>query len=67
MLTLARAILKLRGTSENPSPLFIIDEGTAHLDHDKDKVISDVLKYKLGDKQMIVIGHRISTICSLDK
>ncbi|WVQ80023.1 hypothetical protein IAT38_002124 [Cryptococcus sp. DSM 104549] len=62
LLALARGLLKLRSSS-----FLIMDESTANLDHATDATIQNVLRTGLADTQMLVIAHRLMTVCGLDK
>ncbi|KAK8854514.1 hypothetical protein IAR55_003253 [Kwoniella newhampshirensis] len=62
LLALARGLLKLRSSS-----FLIMDESTANLDHATDATIQNVLRTGLADIQMVVIAHRLMTVCGLDK
>nr|XP_018261799.1 ATP-binding cassette transporter [Kwoniella dejecticola CBS 10117]OBR83957.1 ATP-binding cassette transporter [Kwoniella dejecticola CBS 10117] len=62
LLALARGLLKLRSSS-----FLIMDESTANLDHATDATIQSVLRSEMKDVQMIVIAHRLMTVCGLDK
>ncbi|WVO14579.1 hypothetical protein L204_102214 [Cryptococcus depauperatus] len=62
LLALARGLLKLKNSN-----FLIMDESTANLDHVTDATIQNVLRTGLADTQMLVIAHRLLTICSLDK
>ncbi|WWC90401.1 uncharacterized protein L201_005336 [Kwoniella dendrophila CBS 6074] len=62
LLALARGLLKLRSSS-----FLIMDESTANLDHATDTTIQNVLRSEMKDVQMIVIAHRLMTVCGLDK
>jgi ABC-type multidrug transport system fused ATPase/permease subunit len=62
LLALARGLLKLRQSS-----FLIMDESTANLDHATDQTIQNVLRENLADTQMLVIAHRLMTVCGLDK
>ncbi|WVR09322.1 hypothetical protein IAU60_006387 [Kwoniella sp. DSM 27419] len=62
LLALARGLLKLRSSS-----FLIMDESTANLDHATDATIQNVLRTGLADVQMVVIAHRLMTVCGLDK
>lgn len=44
-----------------------MDESTANLDHATDQTIQHVLRTSLADTQMLVIAHRLMTVCGLDK
>jgi ABC-type multidrug transport system fused ATPase/permease subunit len=62
LLALARGLLKLQHSS-----FLIMDESTANLDHATDQTIQNVLRTGLADTQMLVIAHRLMTVCGLDK
>ncbi|CAK9784394.1 unnamed protein product [Cutaneotrichosporon oleaginosum] len=62
LLALARGLLKLRNSS-----FLIMDESTANLDHATDATIQNVIRTGLEDTQMLVIAHRLMTVCGLDK
>ncbi|ODO06989.1 hypothetical protein I350_04354 [Cryptococcus amylolentus CBS 6273] len=62
LLALARGLLKLKS-----SCFLIMDESTANLDQETDATIQDVLRTGLRDTQMLVIAHRLMTVCGLDK
>ncbi|WVO13715.1 hypothetical protein L204_101337 [Cryptococcus depauperatus] len=62
LLALARGLLKLKSSS-----FLIMDESTANLDQETDATIQEVLRERLGDIQMLVIAHRLMTVCGLDK
>ncbi|BEI94008.1 uncharacterized protein CcaverHIS019_0604670 [Cutaneotrichosporon cavernicola] len=62
LLALARGLLKLRNSS-----FLIMDESTANLDHATDATIQNVIRTGLEHTQMLVIAHRLMTVCGLDK
>lgn len=62
LLAMARGLLKLHTSS-----FLIMDESTANLDHATDATIQNVLRKGLADTQMVVIAHRLMTVCGLDK
>lgn len=62
LLALARGLLKLHTSS-----FLIMDESTANLDHATDATIQNVIRTGLEDTQMLVIAHRLMTVCGLDK
>ncbi|CAD6568215.1 MAG: hypothetical protein TREMPRED_004364 [Tremellales sp. Tagirdzhanova-0007] len=62
LIALARGLLKLQSSS-----FLIMDESTANLDHATDMTIQNVLRTGLADTQMLVIAHRLMTVCGLDK
>ena len=44
-----------------------MDESTANLDHATDMTIQNVLRTSLAHTQMLVIAHRLMTVCGLDR
>lgn len=59
-ISIARCILK-------DSPIIILDEATASVDADNEKLIGEALSELCRDKTLIVIAHRLNTIHSADK
>lgn len=59
-ISIARALLK------NPN-LIVLDEATAALDTESEKLIQDSLNTLLHDKTSLVIAHRLSTIRMADQ
>lgn len=59
-LSIARAILK------NP-PILILDEATAALDTESEKLVQDALEKLMSSRTTIVIAHRLSTIRNADE
>ncbi|KAG9089172.1 hypothetical protein FS749_001555, partial [Ceratobasidium sp. UAMH 11750] len=60
IIALARAIV--RG-----SKVLILDEATAAIDYTTDTAIQTSLRTELADKTLIVIAHRLQTVCDADK
>jgi ABC-type multidrug transport system fused ATPase/permease subunit len=58
-LTIARALLK------NP-PILILDEATAALDSESEKLVQDALERVMQGRTAIIIAHRLSTIRHVD-
>lgn len=57
---IARAIYK-------NSAMFIFDEATSHLDSKTEAQIQNQIETKLGDKTLMIIAHRLSTLKNVDK
>lgn len=60
LLCLARAFLK-------KSSMLILDEATASVDFETDKVIQEVVRKKAKGKTVITIAHRIDTVLDSNK
>ncbi|OMJ73847.1 hypothetical protein SteCoe_27360 [Stentor coeruleus] len=60
LLCLARALIK-------DTKILIIDEATANVDRETERVIQHSIKYKTLGRTVIIIAHRITTIRDCDK
>lgn len=60
LLCIARAILK-------PARILMVDEGTANVDSNTDKLIQAVLRHKFQNRTVITVAHRINTIIDSTK
>ena len=59
-LAIARAILK-------DAPILILDEATAALDNESERLVQDALNELIADRTTLVIAHRLSTIEHADQ
>jgi subfamily B ATP-binding cassette protein MsbA len=59
-LAIARAILK-------DAPVLILDEATAALDNESERLVQDALNHLIPDRTTLVIAHRLSTIEHADQ
>ncbi len=59
-LAIARAILK-------DAPILILDEATAALDNESERLVQDALNHLIPDRTTLVIAHRLSTIEHADQ
>ncbi len=58
-LSIARAILR-------NSPILLLDEATAALDNESEKLVQQAIRKLMGDKTTLVIAHRLSTVQNAD-
>ena len=59
-ISIARAILK-------DAPIILLDEATASVDPENEKLIQDAINALVKSKTLIIIAHRLSTITSADQ
>jgi subfamily B ATP-binding cassette protein MsbA len=59
-LAIARAVYK-------NAPLLILDEATAALDSESERLVQDALQHLIADRTTLVIAHRLSTIEHADQ
>lgn len=59
-IAIARAILK-------DAPILILDEATAALDNESERLVQDALTHLIPDRTTIIIAHRLSTVEHADQ
>ena len=59
-VAIARAMLK-------NAPILILDEATAALDNESERLVQDALNHLIPDRTTLVIAHRLSTIEHADQ
>ncbi|KAG8702087.1 hypothetical protein FRC09_004964 [Ceratobasidium sp. 395] len=60
IIALARAVVR-------QSKVLILDEATAAIDHKTDTAIQTSLRTELADRTLIIVAHRLQTVCDADK
>lgn len=59
-LAIARAMLK-------DAPILILDEATAALDNESERLVQDALQRLMPDRTTLVIAHRLATVLKADR
>lgn len=60
LICIARSILK-------QSQILIIDEGTANVDYETDRIIQQVISQKFSQRTILIIAHRLNTLQHCDR
>jgi subfamily B ATP-binding cassette protein MsbA len=59
-LAIARALLRA-------APIVVLDEATSALDPATEAAVLDALRVRLADSAILLVAHRLSTICQADR
>ncbi|CAE6467389.1 unnamed protein product [Rhizoctonia solani] len=62
-----RQILALARAIARRSKVLILDEATAAIDYNADTAIQTSIRTELNDMTLIIVAHRLQTICDADK
>ncbi|ENM1145999.1 ATP-binding cassette domain-containing protein, partial [Pseudomonas aeruginosa] len=59
-IAIARVLLK-------NAPILVMDEATSSLDSETERLIQESLDEIMGEKTVLVVAHRLSTVAHLDR
>ncbi|QRV86056.1 ABC transporter [Ceratobasidium sp. AG-Ba] len=62
-----RQIIALARAIARQSKVLILDEATAAIDYNTDTAIQHSIRTELKDRTLIIVAHRLQTVCDADK
>lgn len=64
LISLARVLLKMKAST---SRILVLDEATALVDVETDRIIQQTIRSQFKDKTIVTIAHRLDTVMDSDK